>query len=49
MNGIILSSRYGTYEVLTSSQEVVICKPRGLFRHKQIKLVVGDKVVIDEK
>ena len=48
MNGIILSSRYGTYEVLTSSQEIVVCKPRGLFRHKQIKLVVGDKVVIDE-
>ena len=49
MDGIILSSRYGTYEVLTSSKKVLTCKPRGLFRHKKIKLVVGDKVVVDEK
>lgn len=49
MDGIVLSSRYGTYEVLAASNEVLTCKPRGLFRHRQIKLVVGDKVIIDEK
>ncbi|MCH5171964.1 MAG: ribosome small subunit-dependent GTPase A [Erysipelotrichales bacterium] len=49
MNGIVLSSRYGTYEVLTASKTVLTCKPRGLFRHKQIKLVVGDRVTVDEK
>ncbi len=48
MEGIILSSRYGNYEVLDSNRNIEICKPRGLFRHKHIKLVVGDRVVISE-
>lgn len=49
MEAIILSSKYGTYNVLTKDNNSLDVKPRGLFRHKKIKLVVGDKVDIDEK
>lgn len=48
MDGIILSSKCGQYEVLTKDGQFS-CKPRGLFRHKNIKLVVGDQVEIDRQ
>ena len=48
MEGIILSSKCGYYEVL-ANEKVYTCKPRGIFRHKKIKPAVGDFVTIDEK
>ena len=45
MEGIILSSKCGYYEVL-ANKKVYTCKPRGIFRHKKIKPAVGDFVTI---
>lgn len=48
MKAIILSSQYGTYNVLLENNTQLLVKPRGLFRHKKIKPVVGDIVIVDE-
>ena len=48
MKAIILSSQYGTYNVLLENNTQLLVKPRGLFRHKKIKPVVGDMVIVDE-
>lgn len=48
MKAIILSSQYGTYSVLLENNTQLLVKPRGLFRHKKIKPVVGDIVIVDE-
>ena len=48
MKAIILSSQYGTYNVLLENNTQLLVKPRGLLRHKKIKPVVGDIVIVDE-
>lgn len=50
LNGIIIKSIAGFYYVKTCNG-VINCKPRGIFRNKKVKPLVGDKVElsVDEK
>ena len=48
MDGIILASKCGTYEVMNASGKKTICKPLGIFRHKNLKPLVGDHINFDE-
>ncbi len=45
-NGTIISSLGGSYKV-ASDGEIYLCKPRGVFRNKQITPVCGDMVTIE--
>lgn len=47
MLGLILSSSCGTYTVISNNKDY-LCKPRGLFRHQNLKPAVGDCVEFDE-
>ncbi|HOF43628.1 MAG TPA: ribosome small subunit-dependent GTPase A [Bacilli bacterium] len=47
MEGIVTKLVSGDYTVRVKDQEY-ICKPRGLFRHKEQDIYVGDRVIIDE-
>ncbi len=42
--GIVVSSDGGLYEVYIGQEERISCKPRGKFRHKSMRLLVGDRV-----
>jgi len=46
MEAIILTSVCGSYTVKTTTNLILTCKPRGLFRHQKIKPVVGDIVEV---
>lgn len=48
MKGIVISSRYGVFEVDTAST-ILEVKARGLFRHQKKKIIVGDYVTVDEE
>ncbi len=43
MTGIIIASSGGLYTVKTAEGEIQ-CRPRGVFRHKHEKVLVGDRV-----
>ncbi len=45
---LILSTIGGVYKVY-SENKILEVKPRGIFRHKKIKLLIGDKVLINEE
>lgn len=42
--GIVIASDGGLYEIYTEDKEHISCKPRGRFRHKSMRLLVGDRV-----
>lgn len=44
--GIVISSDGGLYEIYTEAGERISCKPRGRFRHKSVRLLVGDRVIV---
>lgn len=46
--GIVLASSYGNYEVECDQQRYIL-KPRGVFRFHDIKPMVGDYCLFDEK
>lgn len=46
LTGIIIQSLSGFYKILAEGQEFVT-KPRGNFRHQQMKPLVGDEVVFE--
>ena len=46
MEGFIISSNSGVYEVYTIDKKVYRCKARGKFRNEGIKPIVGDNVII---
>ena len=46
-NGLIIKSISGEYTVF--SEELYVCKPRGVFRHQDKSPKVGDCVDFDEK
>lgn len=48
MLGRIIASSYGVYSVLLDGN-VLSCKPKGIFRHQEIKPLVGDYVHVDEE
>ena len=45
---LILSTIGGVYKVYCENK-ILEVKPRGIFRHKKIKLLIGDKVLINEE
>lgn len=45
--GIVVASDGGLYEVYLAEREKISCKPRGRFRHKSMRLLVGDRVEVD--
>lgn len=47
MQGRIVSVICGKYNVLVNGK-IISCTPRGVFRHKNMKLIVGDYVEIEE-
>lgn len=47
MEGKILSTVGGVYEVYLEDKSVLRLTPRGILKHKKIKLLVGDNVVIN--
>ncbi len=42
--GIVIACDSGLYEIYTEEEQRISCKPRGKFRHKSTKLLVGDHV-----
>ena len=42
--GIVVASDGGLYEIYTEEKERISCKPRGRFRHKSLRMLVGDRV-----
>ena len=44
--GVIIKLVSGDYSVL-SDNEIIVCKARGVFRHKEIAPRVGDRVLFD--
>lgn len=48
-NGLVIKSISGEYTVIDEQKRIHICKPRGVFRHKDIVPKVGDYVEIDVK
>ncbi len=44
-DGLILKSNGGMYEVELEN-EVITCRPRGIFRHEKTRLLVGDRVTV---
>lgn len=44
--GIVVSSDGGLYEIYMGTGERIACKPRGRFRHKSMRLLVGDRVTV---
>jgi len=48
INGTIIKAVSGIYTVKTEQNERLNCHARGLFRHKDIVPLVGDKVEVDE-
>lgn len=44
---LVLSTIGGVYKVYCE-KEILDVKPRGIFRHKKIKLLIGDKVLINK-
>ena len=44
--GIVVASDGGLYEIYMDTKERVTCKPRGRFRHKSMRLLVGDRVTV---
>ena len=47
-NGRVISSDGGLYGVYTDDGQRVLCKPRGKFRHEKLRLLVGDRVTLEE-
>ena len=47
MEGKILSTVGGVYEVYLEDKSVLRLTPRGILKHKKIKLLVGDNVVVN--
>lgn len=45
--GLVIKSISGEYTVYDNN-ECIVCKPRGLFRHNDMTIKVGDKVEYDE-
>ena len=45
---LILSTIGGVYRVYVDN-EIIEMKPRGILRHKKIKLLIGDKVVVNKE
>lgn len=45
--GLVIKSISGEYTVFDSGK-LVVCKPRGVFRHKDFNVKVGDRVTYDE-
>ena len=48
MTGIIIASSGGLYTVKTAEGEIQ-CRPRGVFRHKHEKVLVGDRVELTQE
>lgn len=46
IKGRVLASSGGLYTVLTENNEYIKCKPRGRFRNDNMKVLVGDYVVV---
>ena len=46
--GLVLSTIGGVYKVFYNNK-ILDLKPRGIFRHKKIKLLIGDKVIVNEQ
>jgi ribosome biogenesis GTPase len=44
--GIVVASDGGLYEIYLETKERISCKPRGRFRHKSMRLLVGDRVTV---
>lgn len=49
MEGLIIKSISGEYDCLLEGNDVITCKPLGIFRLKKISPKVGDKVLIENK
>lgn len=49
MNGRIIKLTGGNYTVKTIDDQLVLCKPLGVFRHRNIQPKVGDFVVLDQE
>ena len=47
MKGVIIKSLSGEYDVYLESNDIITCKPLGLFRHKNIRPKVGDNVIVN--
>ncbi len=48
MQGKIIKGIAGSYIVFTNKENVFECKPKGIFRYKKIKPLVGDDCVLEE-
>ena len=48
MKGRVVSTVCGVYNVMVNDK-TLLCKPRGVFRHKKMKLQVGDFVEVNEE
>lgn len=46
--GLVLSTIGGVYKVFYNNK-ILDLKPRGIFRHKKIKLLIGDRVIVNEQ
>ncbi len=47
IKGRVVGNVAGVYSVITDEGECINCRPRGVFRHEGMKLLPGDRVIIE--